>query len=391
MILLNQLLKSIGAAEASNHFHFLTKKEETCAYLVSNLGINGKLCPIFHWNAIWHHRIAVEISAQLFEDSDKIAPIRESLKVYRENYNRMYSTMPLRSNKSFSYYLGAIALDAINEEYNEKNFKTFYRITKHLVGDGAFIEGSHYSLFCSQSFDRIRSLLQSFYKENILWKDLCEVMEKLEDWQRIISNNEGVIASIGDSWYEKVEPSDKTGMFSYKDMTVHKNKRWTIVRNHRKSPWALHEHPHLTEVLVAKDDEWIVQGSGMPSYKHIMSNPIRWRRPRNHFYIEPSFDFIWLWRLCKSTNKVRMITLNEDDVSVYDDGFLTIRWPFEGNYEWKTNSNEVTFKYKNGSFKVRGNIDNVKKGFSWQSTSYRKFKKVDVIRIEGRDLTTIIK
>ena len=391
MILINQLFKSVGAAEASNHFHNLTKNESTPSYLLNNFGINGRMCPIFHWNAIWHHRIAVEISSQLFEKQNEVMVIANGLKKYRKNYQRMFSTMPLRSNKSFSYYLGMICLDAICGEYSEKNLKKFTSIIRHLVGDGAFVEGSHYSLFCSQSFKSAFILLDKFYKNNHIWNDACDSIKKLEEWQSRIANSEGVVASIGDSWYEKVEqPSTEEGSFSYKDMTILRNKKWVVVKNHRKSPWALHEHPHLNEVLISKDGKWIVQGSGMPSYKQVMAKPFQWRRPRNHFYTELGMDYMYIWRLNKKRIKNRTVTIEDDSLRIYDTGHNTIRWPIEGEYDFKNNLNTITFKYNNANFKVVGEVNNVKRGYAWQSTSYRNFKKVDVIRIEGFNLVTTV-
>lgn len=393
MSIVNQLVKPASTAVAANHYSNLVNRKTTPVIIAGEVVKNGSMCPIFHWNAIWHHRVAVELCAQLFEDKEQTLAIFGDLKKYQKMYNRMYSTMPLRSNKSFSYYLGVVALDALLEsaKNKQKHLKVFHNIITHLNGDGAFVEGSHYSIFCSQSFDRVYDLLSSYYRDTPLWLEVCESMEKLQQWQRRISNSEGVVASIGDSWYEKVEPTDEIGSFVYKDMTIHRNKRWTVVSNHRYSPWALHEHPHFDEVLISKDGEWIVQGSGMPSYKQVMAKPFRWRRPRNHFYIEKSFDYMFIWRIMKSRINFRNINIGSDAVQVVDKGYNTIRWPMAESFEYDKDKNIVTFSYKGADFVVSGDINNVSKGYAWQSTTYNNSVKVDVVRITGRNLITNVK
>ena len=159
MSIVNQLIKPASTAVAANHYSDLVNKRVEPSEILDKIS-NGSMCPIFHWNAIWHHRVVVELCAQLFEDKEQTAILFVDLKKYQRMYNRMYSTMPLRSNKSFSYYLGVVALDALlcSKNNREKHLKVFHNIITHLNGDGAFVEGSHYSIFCSQSFDRVYSI-----------------------------------------------------------------------------------------------------------------------------------------------------------------------------------------------------------------------------------------
>ena len=144
-------------------------------------------------------------------------------------------------------------------------------------------------------------MLESFYGEDEdseTWAKIKQKMEMLTLWQQLISSADGVVASIGDSWYEKSKRWDwLIGTFLYKDMTIQKTTDgWLTILNHRKTGFALHEHAHADEVLVAKGNKWIIQGSGMPSYKQVMAKPWRWRRPRNHFFSESKLDFYSLWR-----------------------------------------------------------------------------------------------
>ena len=63
-----------------------------------------------HWNAIWSHRLAMEIACQLSGDYGTYLNPLES---YWKEYKKLYSTMPLCSNKSISHYVGQCCLDAV--------------------------------------------------------------------------------------------------------------------------------------------------------------------------------------------------------------------------------------------------------------------------------------
>lgn len=397
MALYNQFLKPSSTQTASKLYNSLVKEDISIEDAVSLLQ-DGTMCPIIHWNAIWHHRIAVELCARLYENPDLIEENRECLENYRAMYNRMFSTLPLKSNKSFSYYLGAIALDAalVVKKDRSKNINRFFSIVEKLVGDGCFIEGSHYSIFCSQSFDKVYNLLQSYYGPTPVWLKVCKLMESLQKWQRRISNNAGVVASIGDSWYEVVNPDKETGTFLYKDMTICKNKNWVVIKCRRRTGWALHEHPHLDEVLVSKDNQWVVQGSGMPSYSEVMSNPLRWRRPYNHFSLGGRiFNLPFIWRLYKPYIASRSVSLGAHYVTIHEqrNKKTTVRWPLGDRLypiENRPEKNIVDFCYKGAHFSVSGDIQEVTYDYSWQSTTYGKSEKVRVICITGIGIKTKI-
>jgi hypothetical protein len=279
--------------------------------------------------------------------------------------------MPLKSNKSFSYFVGACALDALTHTYTQKNLHTLLSITDKLVGDGCFTEGSHYSLYCSDAYNRAFPLLDSFYEKDETWIEIKQKMEKLTIWQHLITNSDGVVASIGDSWYEKSKASDAVGTFDYRDMTIKRKNGWVIVANHRKTGFALHEHPHADEVLVAKDNKWIIQGSGMPSYKQVMAKPWIWRRPRNHFSSESKLDFYSLWRFRKKFVNTRSAFTNDSNVMIQDVGKKTIRFPVNDGCQWSEGNGTLFFEYNGFSFVVRGDIINVKEDYAWQSGGSR--------------------
>ena len=389
MSMMTQLFKPLSTGQSGTYYHELCKKEVTPSFLINEYGIKGALIPLISWNPIWNHRIAGEIAAQLHEDRNLIA--RDKLELYRKTYQRAWST-GIKSNKSFSYFVGACALDAITNTYTLKNLETLRKITDYLVNDGCFIEGSHYSLYCSTAYERVLPLLEGFYESDDHWINIKQKMELLSSWQSNIASSDGVVASIGDSWYEKTNTSSDTGTFHYDDMTIKRSKSgWLVVANHRKTGFALHEHGHADEVLVAKDDQWIIQGSGMPSYKQVMAKPWRWRRPRNHFFSESKLDFYSLWRLRKNSVITRSADINNGNVTIKDIGNKVVRFPVNDDCQWTHTNNTVFYEYNGYSFVTKGNVKNVKEDYAWQSGGYRVEKKIKVLRIKGTDLTTTIK
>ena len=349
----------------------------------------------FHWNAIWHHRLAMEIAAQVWE-KNLIKHYVSELQDYHSGYSTLLSTKPLASNKSISHYVGQCALDCVVNQISKNNLKSLYTVLDKVTIDGAFAEGAHYSKYVTDCFDRTKKMFDSFYEnhedESIreIYGEIARRVRLIKEWQRLISDSDGVMAVIGDGWYEKVEPIKKDGVFNYIDMTIIREKGWLIIKNHRKSKFALHEHPHINELLIAKDDKWIIQGSGMPSYKHIMKKPFRWRRPRNHFNIESIYDFYILWRLRKNSLNPFTVEFSDNKIVIHST-FLenkTIRLPFDDNFVLSTKSVDCYYLHYNGfSLIVRGSdVKSAKTDYAWQSGKYREEKKIKVARITGSDL-----
>jgi len=251
---------------------------------------------------------------------------------------------------------------------------------------------SHYSLYCSTAYERVLPLLDSFYEKEGHWIHIKQKMKLLSDWQSNITSSDGVVASIGDSWYEKTNTSSATGTFHYTDMTIKRSTSgWLVVANHRRTGFALHEHCHGDEVLLAKGDRWIIQGSGMPSYKHVMAKPWRWRRPRNHFFSESKWDYYSFWRFRKKSMITRSAEINNGNVVVKDIGKKTVRFPVNDACQWTHANDAVFYEYQGYSFVTRGDVRSVKEDFAWQSGGYKVEKKIKVLRIKGADLTTTIK
>ena len=386
MSIITQMVLPFSAGVAGNWYHTLTNSSTVNVNALLK-DSSSQLCPIIHWNAIWHQRNATEIATQIFDG----LRVQEDLVLkYRKKYLRMFSTLPLKSNKSFSYYVGACSLDAITKNYDKTNLERLQSITEELSCDGCFIEGTHYSIYCTETIGRAFSLLDQFYGQDEVWILIKERIGLVTHWHRRVSNAQGVVASIGDSWYEEVKPTDEEGIYDYFDMTIHRIAKWVVIQNHRKSRFALHEHPHLDEVLIAYGDKWIVQGSGMPSYKQVMANPLKWRRPRNHFISEGVYDLPWLWRLRKKENRSRSVVTNENVIRIIDSGYKTIRWPIDNGVRYIATSSKVQWVYNGCKFICSGEIDAIEEDFAYQSVRYREEKKIRVVRIQGKNLQTSV-
>jgi hypothetical protein len=355
----------------------------------------------FHWNAIWHHRLAIEIACQMKEGKDW-AGYLEQLEEYHKQYSQLYSTMPLCSNKSVSHYIGQCALDALLNKVNEKNIITLDEAFHRLVKDGAFTEGSHYSIYVTACFDRVTDLFSEWYGTHtnpILHRSYAHIfhnLRKVKKWQNRITDSDGVMAVIGDGWYEKCYRNtlSEDGIFYYEDMTVIRKEGWLLVKNHRQNSFSLHQHPHGDEILIAHQNDWLIQGSGMPSYKHVMAKPWRWRRPRNHFFSETVWDWFVLWRhrVGWAIDKVnsRGVEIEGKELNVRESGHKVIRWP--GERENVINGATLKWSYGKFTFEVSGiNIKLLRAGSAYRSTTYGDYQKVPVVRIRGENIETRIK
>ena len=355
----------------------------------------------FHWNAIWHHRLAIEIACQMKEGKDW-ASYLEQLEEYHKQYSQLYSTMPLCSNKSVSHYIGQCALDALLNKVNEKNIITLDEAFHRLVKDGAFTEGSHYSIYVTACFDRVTDLFSEWYGTHtnpILRNSYAHIfhnLRKVKKWQNRITDSDGVMAVIGDGWYEKCYRNtlSEDGIFYYEDMTVIRKEGWLLVKNHRQNSFSLHQHPHGDEILIAHQNDWLIQGSGMPSYKHVMAKPWRWRRPRNHFFSETVWDWFVLWRhrVGWAIDKVnsRGVEIEGKELNVREAGHKVIRWP--GERENVINGATLKWSYGKFTFEVSGiNIKLLRAGSAYRSTTYGNYQKVPVVRIRGENIETRIK
>jgi hypothetical protein len=156
----------------------------------------------------------------------------------------------------------------------------------------------------------------------------------------------------------------------------------------------LHQHPHGDEILIAHQNDWLIQGSGMPSYKHVMAKPWRWRRPRNHFFSETIWDWFVLWRhrVGWAIDKVnsRGVEIEGKELNVRESGRKVIRWP--GERENVINGATLKWSYGKFTFEVSGiNIKLLRAGSAYRSTTYGNYQKVPVVRIRGENIETRIK
>tara|TARA_R110002110_G_scaffold140883_2_gene328455 strand:- start:1030 stop:2238 length:1209 start_codon:yes stop_codon:yes gene_type:complete len=353
----------------------------------------------FHWNAIWSHRLAIEVSCQLVENGDYGTYIN-ALEEYWKQYKKLYSTMPFCSNKSISHYVGQCCLDAVLNKIDEKNILTLDKALQKVTKDGAFVEGGHYSKYVTDCFDRSENIFDSWYGKSdndVLknsYKRIKNNVAQVKRWQQLISDTDGVMAIIGDGWYEKVIPINEEGNFTYDDMTITRKGLWLTIQHHRINSFALHQHPHCNEIMIAHGNDWAVRGSGMPSYKHVMAKPFKWRRPRNHFFTESKWDWCWIWRHRRNwaldTPHNRVVNLNENALTIAESGKTTIRWPGE-RHSVGNRANSLFWTYGKFSFTVEGiNIKLLGNDHAYAATTYRNEEEIPVVRISGENLKTRI-
>ena len=360
-----------------------------------------KILPGFRcsWNPIWSHRLAIEIACRLSEDGDYGTFLKPLIK-YRDEYEKMYSTMPLCSNKSISHYVGLCALDALLKNVNEKHISRLAVIFNQVVKDGAFTEGGHYSEYVMECFNRTGVLFDNWFGEssNKILRDsyvhISKNAGKVKTWQQRITDTDGVMAVIGDGWHEKVFPSVVDGVFYYEDMTIHRQDDWVAIHNHRQNSFSLHEHPHGDEILIAHKNDWLIKGSGMPSYKHIMRQPWKWRRPRNHFFTESIWVWWVLWRmrvkLAIDGPGSRAIDIEGNTLFIYETGKKVVRLP--GNRsDVAVLTNDLRWEYGPFYLKVTGiNTKLLRGDHAHAATTYGNEETIPVVRIKGENIITRI-
>ena len=393
-----------STAEVGEAYHKFSKKEIRLGGLTPFVQwLPRKYCKLWriHWNAIWSNRLAMEIACQIDEMGD-YHTWYTSLEEYWKEYNKLYSTMPLCSNKSISHYVGQCSLDAVLGKTIENNILTLDKALQKITNGGDFREGGHYSKYVTDCFDRVENLFDQYYgqNENEVMKNAYHHIKsnvaEIKLWQRRISDTDGVMAIIGDGWYEKVEPIEEDGQHTYPDMTIIRKGLWLVIQHHRISPFALHQHPHCNEIMIAHGKDWLVRGSGMPSYKHVMKKPLKWRRPRNHFFTESKWDWWWIWRHRKNwsldTPHNRPVTLNGSTITITDSGKKTIRWPGEReNVKGVDGNNSLCWTQGKFSFTVEGiNIKLLGNDHAYAATTYRNEEEIPVVRISGENLKTRI-
>ena len=214
---------------------------------------------------------------------------------------------------------------------------------------------------------------------------------KVKKWQRRIADEDGVMAVIGDGWHEKIISGVEDGVFYYEDMTIYRESDWVVIKNHRQNPFSLHQHPHGDEILIAHKNDWLIKGSGMPSYKHVMRKPWKWRRPRNHFFTESWLDWWILWRYrvswSKDKSNSRMVDINDTDLDIFESGKKTVRLPGIRTEVIGGLTSPYIWWYGKFKFLVDGiNIKLRRADHAHVATTYNNEEKIPVVRISGENL-----
>ena len=391
-----------SVAEVANTYHSLARKDIKLKELMPFYKwLPTKILGVrIHWNAIWHHRLAIEIACQFNEEGDCGTYINELNKYYKE-YKKLYSTMPLCSNKSISHYIGQCALDCLLRKPNEMHIVTLAEIFNRVAKDGAFTEGSHYSKYVTDCFDRVEDLFEGWYgthNNGVLqqsYKDIISSLDKVKRWQRLISDTDGTMAVIGDGWHEKVTPIEEEGDYSYNDMTIHRKDGWLAIKNHRQNKFSLHQHPHCDEILIAHQNDWLIKGTGMPSYKQVMAHPFKWRWPRNHFFSESNWDWwiVWRHRVGWSRDRAnnRLVKIDSNTLTIIDRDKKTFRFPGTQAAIFVHTEEKIEWRYAKFNFVVEGiNIELLKDDAVCAATTYGNEQVIPVLRVKGKNLKTRI-
>ena len=148
--------------------------------------------------------------------------------------------------------------------------------------------------------------------------------------------------------------------------------------------------------MIAHDKDWLVRGSGMPSYKHVMKKPFKWRRPRNHFFTESKWDWWWIWRHRRNwsldTPHNRIVSFGSSSITITESGKNIIRWPgVRDHVKVLEGGNSLLWSYGKFSFAVEGiNIKLLGKDHAYAATTYGNEEEIPVIRINGENLKTRI-
>ena len=406
-----------STADVAKAYHQLVNKQIAVTNLMPFKEWLPRKIPLLgrrvSWNAIWAHRLAIEIACQFDELGDSGTYIKE-LQSYHKEYKKLYSTLPLVSNKSISHYVGQCALDALLCVPNERNIITLADIFNDVAKDGAFTEGAHYSKYVTDCFDRAENLFEKWYGGNdnsilrINYSYIMESLAKVKRWQRLITDTRGVMAVIGDGWHETVNSTDEQGSFYYKDMTIYRKDKWLAIKNHRQNGFSLHQQAHCDEILIAHDEDWLIKGAGMPSYKEVMAHPVKWRRPRNHFFSETNWDIWVLWRHripeMSWSNELaidRIVRIDGKTLTIIDRGKKTLRYPGDRvtlsetfTLRDKASADErqkIKWTYSKFTFVVEGvNIELLKDDVVCAATTYGNQKTIPVLRVKGEDIITRI-
>ena len=91
-----------STAQTAEQYHSLVKNRISVHSLFPlKQWVPRKIFPKFrfHWNAIWTHRLALEVACQMKETGGYANYLNE-LVDYHKAYSQLYSTMPLCTNKS---------------------------------------------------------------------------------------------------------------------------------------------------------------------------------------------------------------------------------------------------------------------------------------------------
>ena len=358
---------------------------------------------VLHPNAIWHHRVLTEIVVQVWEDNGAPAEptdladldpdnIRRALK----RFGRVWSTRQAGpSNKSATHFLAQAVLEqAVEGQPREGTWNKLLEVYRTLVHDGPFREGVHYAVF---TFDPLLRAYEYLGRPAAV----DELLQQVGGWLRAAAGEKGEIAQIGDGWPEYVEnyawlaglkAPPPTAHLQWRDMDILRQGDWVVVQHHRRTKFTWHEQPHGAAVMAAHRGRWILPGPGIPSYDHKLRRPWRWDRPHNNWTRETAWDAPVLWHFWRSRlyRPGRHCSVEDGRLIVIDEGRATLRWP---GTEPRLADNRAVWEYDGFRFEVeaRGSgAPRLAASSAFITTGYKKWERLPVVRVSGRDLHTTV-
>ncbi len=371
------------------------------------------------WNPIWTHRAIIESCKRSWDDNGPVSAgvWSDHLRATRKKLAARWDTTVFgrgHSNKSFTHYLTICCLDAAVGEKRIEPFRKLIAIYQELAPDGCWREGIHYGLFCYDAIRRAWDLLTGVWPHHQR-AGLTRCFQAHQEWLAVTKNHAGIWPTVGDGWPEDEEKlwidipvprkfnAEEPIVIIYGDMTIHRNKDWVVIQNHRRSGPCYHEHCEGDGILVSYKGEWVLPGDGCPTWFRKVLAPWKWDRPKNHWGTVRKWDWPVLWRLRnrRAAVSTRRVALWRDRVVVEDwVGKNKIQWPSPDQTQTSnsirfgfnpfTEKDFMDWKWGDLGVHVEGAIPDTKITRANVTTGYKESKQMPAVRISGQRLSTAI-
>ena len=367
------------------------------------------------WNPIWMHRAIIECCRYSWDENKAVSvgEWADHLRATRKKLASQWDTTLFgrgNSNKSFTHYLTLCCLDAAVGDANLEPYQKLIAIYQEMAPDGCWREGIHYGLFCYDAIFRAWDLLNGVWPIHQRGA-LIRCFLAHQEWLAVTKNHEGVWPAVGDGWPESEVDlwidiptprkfnAGEPITIEYEDMTVHRNKDWVVIHNHRWSGPCYHEHCEGDGILVSYKGEWVLPGDGCPTWFRKVLAPWKWDRPKNHWGSLRSEEWPVFWRLFRRELGWRTVELLRNGVIITDVLGEDVQWPTQNvpGIEFGMRlgvshiSNREFADWKCGplGFHVEAAAGiEAKVSHANVTTGYKKSKRVSAVRVRGQHMVT---